>query len=245
MSDGIYYVIGDIKRGSSYRGQHAVLKHIAAKINVTQPEILYLGAACNNEPKPKYGFIGGMKKLFPAGNVTSVSLSVDHDNLEFDKKLLPIECSFERADLIYFDGGDVFTLKSVFDRFKLKEMCANAFKRGAAVGGMCGGGSFLADEVIHYDVQSGSFSRDIGARLLPNIGISCHMDRTDEFDERYQQLKNISYSGTQTAIGLGADQAVIFDGFNQYSFVQERNNNPPFQVDSTGKLVPLPICSLS
>lgn len=245
MSEGTFFVIGDIKKGNyGHRAQQSIIAQLANQSALTQPNILYIGAASDNNSNFENGFIGGIKRILPAASVLPLHFMLDQEYIEFDSSSTEVRLAFESSDIVYFEAGDIAPLKAVFEKFQLKGHCKKAYDRGALVGGMCGGGSFMADQVVHYDVQSGDFTRDIGASLWSKAAISCHMDRDDEYTERHQQLKNIASSGMMRAIGLGANQAVVFDNSGEYALcpnVSAEDTLPPFYVDKSGQNLSLPI----
>ena len=243
MSEGSFFVIGDIK-GKGHKVQQAVIRALAHGKQLFQPKVLYIGAASENNPHYESGFISGIKAVFPGSSVTPLRFSMAQPNSDFDSCSKEVAPEFEKADIIYFEAGDIAPLKAVFDRFKLKSLCKRAYERGALVGGLCGGGSFMADQVVHYDVQSGDFTRDLGASLWAGSAISCHMDREDEYSQRHQQLKNVASSGMMRAIGLGANQAVVFDESGEYALCPTAMVDAaksPFYVDRNGSNCPIPV----
>ena len=233
MSTGAYYVMGDIKGGKSFRQSFAtLLRHHGSP----SPRVLYLGAACYNKLNLKASFEKGLAITCPGSVFKSLSLSQymawDHKDAQPER----IEEQFSKADIVFFDGGGIRPLSETFKRFELGDYVRRAFERGAYVGGLCAGGSFMAEEVVFF--EDGKLDTQKGAGLIEDTAISCHMNIVEQYEPRLGSLQKALQEGkANRAIGLADNQAVLFQNGNVCRLpVTSKVNTEPFTVDAKGRV---------
>ena len=239
---GVYYVIGDVKDGRRYG---KIFKNLAGFTADDVNHILYIGAAINNSLSHKNTFEKGARISYPDAHISSLNLS-EHTALT-DRHARPekIEARFAEADMVYFDGGSVHALLATINRFGLIDQCRTAFEKGAAVGGLCAGGSVLASLLIHA-TQTG-IQCDHGTNLMPNLILTSKIDFSEQREERLYHMRQACISHPDhTAIGLGKDQAVIwrnrYEGARALMHAQgSPKDKRPFSIDKDGQRTPLPL----
>lgn len=231
MSSGAYYVMGDIKGGSSFRHSFAAIlrEHGAAA-----PRVLYLGAACNDSLYLKTSFENGLAKTCPESVFKSLNLrsqmAQDHEDVQPEN----IAEQFLKADIIFFDGGRIRALQETYEQFNLKTHAKRAFERGAYVGGLCAGGSYMCQEAIFS--EDDYISRQKGAGLIEGTAISCHMDMPDQYGMRLYHLYQAATDNGMCAIGLGVNQAVLFKNGVIYKIpAKDVDHGSPLIIDACGK----------
>lgn len=208
MSSGAYYVIGGIKGGKTFRQN---LVEILGSQETGAPRVLYLGAACDNNLKYKGAFESGLYTVNPQAVLASLSLSAHIDYRHKHANPDYIGEQFGKADVVFFDGGGIEPLREVFNRFGLNHHLRTAYARGAYIGGLCGGGSYLAEEVVHY--EGGVVKKERGAGLIAGTAISCHMNLTEQYASRLYLLKEaVSEGSSSRSVGLASNQTLLFSG---------------------------------
>ena len=212
MTEGRYYITGGVKKGGQVR---ETILRLADHYN-GPVSLLYLGAANANDPNFERPFIGGLSSQIKKGDITCDVLKL------FDKPSIyehasedSIEAAFAKADIIFFDGGELCTLKSVFNRHGLKDLCQQAFDRGATVGGLCAGGSILGSSAIHASDLAERLCTDPAIGLIPETAFTCYIGMRTHM-RRLVLLEDHIYQSGETGIGIPVDQTLIWteaDGF--------------------------------
>lgn len=228
MSSGAYYVIGDIKGGKKFRRNFV---EILNSQKAETPRVLYLGAACDNNRRYRDAFENGLHTINNQARFDSLSLSVDMDGRHKHANPDYIAERFGKADVVFFDGGGIEPLREVFNCFGLSDHLRSAHARGAYVGGLCGGGSYLAEEVVHY--EAGSVKKESGAGLIAGTAISCHMNLTEQYASRLNFLNEAVSDGTSSrGIGLASNQTLLFSGPNIECLPYEKSTiMKPFMIE--------------
>ncbi len=204
MSDqGLYYIMGGVQGGTAIKECVLAL----SKRYQESARVLYIGAAHGDKPSFENGFL---KSLDDTG------LELDVLHLHDDAYANRVSEVFQRADIVFFDGGDVSVLSEAFERFKLKDQCRKAFDRGASVGGLCAGGSYFASTVIHTEVDGDELYVDQGLGLIPNSTITCYIGDRAQM-QRLSALENVSYQRGDVGVGVPINQVVTWNSDQGYS----------------------------
>lgn len=233
----MYYVIGDVKCGKSYGD---ILRYLARQSNFDCPTVLYIGAAALNHLRYKNCFETGLVKTYKNYQFSSLNVAPFTPFTDHHAKPEKIERAFSDADIIYFEAGDVRNLLETFERFSLKDYCVEASRAGKLVGGLCGGGSSLAERVVHYEVESGTFIDDKGIGLIPNTAISCHIDRQDERALRLYRMRMVKDRYGFNVFGLGTSQALCFNEKGEAVALNPTGKIGPVILSTSGVLEALP-----
>ena len=203
MPEGLFFIIGGIKGGSRIR---ETILSLSDKFQ-SPASVLYIGAAHKNDYSYEQGFLRGLEGAELRVNTLSLSSEDGDSNTVTDAN--KIESQFNRANIIFFDGGEVEVLRNVFDRYQLKDLCRKSFERGASVGGLCAGGSFLGSTVIHSGIEDDQLRVDNGAGLIQNTAITCYIgDRAQA--QRLRMLENRSYNATEVGLGVPINQTITW-----------------------------------
>jgi len=118
--------------------------------------------------------------------------------------------SINKADLIFFTGGDQVTLVRVLDNTKLLERIKIRFSHGATIAGTSAGAAAASDPMIYdgddHGLTKGSIQHSKGFGFINNITIDTHFIVRG----RLLRLSQFLITGlSQKGIGLGEDTAVI------------------------------------
>lgn len=237
---GVYYIIGDVRDGKTHGSIQRSLPALVGK--QTFRHILYIGTATANGGFQTYKATTGLKHSFPTAQVVSLAT-------ELEDKKRSLTKDFEKADMILFEGGNVERLLAFMKKFEIKRLCQDAFDRGAAVGGICGGGAVFAGHLIHsaqHDVEPFNFLTPLesnlrpekGLGLMPQISVSCSMDIPETERGRLEFLKYRAEDG-DISVGLKLDEAVIWteDCGLKALETSKKSNKLPFRVMPDGRCV--------
>lgn len=208
MSEGIYYIMGGVAKGARIK---ETIMFLAGQFQ-TPANILYIGAAHDNDPSLERGFSNSLLVECDNGQLKLSSLTFQTSKNPNCVKISKgdIEQKFSDADIIFFDGGEIETLKSIFDKFKLKKLCQEAFNRGASVGGLCAGGSFFGSTVIHSGIEDESLRTDRGLGLIERTTITCYIGDKAQA-HRLSMLENTAYQANEIGLGVPIDQTVTWN----------------------------------
>ncbi len=147
---------------------------------------------------------------------------------------------FFQSDIIFFNGGDVPRLKSVFDRHNLATLCREATENNnTLVGGMCAGGAILADRIVcHHGNETTSIEK--GSGILKGYTVSCMVDHPNQEAIRLEALRQISSSSNTTCLGINRNETLIFklDG-SVYSQAPTGQMTQAFIMNPNGICEPL------
>ena len=206
MSEGLYYIIGGIKGGSRIKETVATL---ATRFSVPS-KVLYLGAAHKNDLGYEASFFRSIE-LDKSISVKVSSLQLPDTTTEHQSELhAKAKKQFKEANIIFFDGGEVDVLENVFKLYELRSLCQQAFERGACVGGLCAGGSYLAANLIHSGVETEDLRIDSGAGLIPDTVMTCYIgDKAQR--QRLYKLENESHKRGQTGVGVPVNQTITWN----------------------------------
>lgn len=206
MTQGRYYITGGVKKGGQIR---ETLLRLAERYD-GPVSVLYMGAASNNDPTYERPFVGGLSTQVKNGDMTCNILKL------FDKPSIyehasedSIAAAFAKADIIFFDGGELCTLRDVFGRYGLKDLCKQAFERGASVGGLCAGGSILGSSAIHASEIAEGIVADSAIGLIPDTAITCYIGMPTHM-RRLVLLEDHIYQSGEAGIGVPVDQTVTW-----------------------------------
>lgn len=177
------------------------------------PNILYVEAGGNTDINLANGFLGNIKKNLEGVSCDSLNLYMRGNN---SQELTPeyIKQSFEKADVIFFEGGNPLILSELFEKYGLKDLCKSAFERGAAVGGICAGGLMMLERMVYEDHRE-EITDMPATGLVPDTVASCYVTRAMTGYDREDKLTDLSVSLEQ-AIGLGDNQTIIFNDNGTY-----------------------------
>lgn len=199
MSTGLYYIIGGVKGGTKIKETIRTLSdrfdHAAS--------ILYIGASHDYNPLFERGFRNALAKdEHPEDfQVTSLNLTAADSQT--------IEGMFADAHIIFFDGSEISLLKEAFKSHHLKDLSQQAFERGACVGGLCAGGSYLGSTVVYADEASHELKATYGLGLIPNTTITCYIGDKAQI-QRMRILEDVSYRQNETGLGVPINQTVTW-----------------------------------
>lgn len=236
---GAYFVLGDVKGGKIIQRS---LSMLVERKGLSSPRVLYLGAASYNNRKYRDSFEKGLSLANKASVFKYLNLSIHMPWYHKDIQPERIEEKFQEADIIFFDGGGVKALSETFNHFSLADHITKAHERGAYIGGMCAGGSFLGKEIVFW--ENGHIHTQEGANLIEGTAISCHMDRPGQGEARRLYLEQaLEKPGVNRAIGLYENQTVLFEGEKIYSLSARATVAEPFSMTRKGDIIPIaPAC---
>jgi cyanophycinase-like exopeptidase len=216
MTKGLYYIVGGVQGGKIFK---QLMADLVSLKNLKVPQILYIGAAHHNESWLAKGFRDGLHSLIPDASIHSLDLE-----LTVDTSPTEISDAFHSADLIFFDGGSVLTLKRVFERFNLAEHCSDSVGRGNFVGGLCVGGAIFAEKII-YQSASKEVIQTEGAGLIKSCAVSCDINDMSSGGRRLQLLQS-QVSSSFNRVGIGVNQMVVFAEDGTYCMADNDNQIP-------------------
>ncbi len=238
MSGG-YYVIGDMKgNGEGFRG---ILSWLMERVGHNRdPRFFYVDAGGNMLRSCQDDFRTAIKRINRFAQVNTQKLSDHMGAIELAGIEDKLTRGFAHADIVFFEAGDIEILRRSFARFQLGAMAQSARDRGAFVGGLCGGGSILAQNLVFHENDETSFGA--GEGLIAGVTISCKMNRHEQHDSRLALLSgSLGKQFTHQAIGIAADQAVLFDGNAIGSIPTGRDKDgQAFTLDPAFGKVPVP-----
>lgn len=216
MTKGLYYIVGGVQGGKIFK---QLMTGLVGLKNLKAPQILYIGAAHHNESWLAKGFREGLNSLIPDARIHSLDLE-----LTVDTSPIEISDAFHSADLVFFDGGSVLTLKQVFERFNLAEHCSDAVVSGNFVGGLCVGGAIFAEKII-YQSASKEVIHTEGAGLIKSCAVSCDINDINSGNRRLQLLQS-QVSPSFNRIGIGVNQMVVFAEDGTYCMADNDDQIP-------------------
>lgn len=231
---GVYYIMGASKAGRLKK----MIAGLVASRQKEAPHILYVEAAGNTDINLMNGFVGNLRKNLEGVSCDSLNLYLRSANPE-ESTAENIKAAFEKADVIFIEGGNLNILTEIFQRDGLKELCKAAFERGAAVGGICAGGLMMLDTIVYEDHRE-RITQMPGTGLVPDTAVSCYVTRPITGFEREEKLVELS-STINSSIGLADNQTIIFNRNGTYCIADNPENAPSaFYMDDTGAKTLIP-----
>ena len=234
--NGAYYIIGGFKGGKK-----------AGRIIPTivdcfcdSAKMLYLGAAHGNNFIYEENCRSAFMRSYPRGVFKTLNLCPKKSDNNFDdNNLSKIEDAFAQSDIIFFDGGNVGVLNKVFKDYELKDVCETAVYNGKMVGGICAGGSVLANTVIHYEGIEAERSHGVG--LIASSAISCEINSLKKECGRSKLLLQSFREDGEVAFGVGLNQVAIFPMWEEvYALQWSEQESLSFRIDCDEHTKPLP-----
>lgn len=203
---GSYFVIGGVTGGAAI---HGTVRSLAKQFE-RPANVLYIGAAGLNDP----GYEDLFARSFPGEEdmIRIGTLQLYKEDFMGDGEEDPevIRKNFEQADIVFFDGGDIRVLREVFEKFKLKDICKEAFERGACVGGLCIGGSYLGAEVLYRDNDDKKLHVAEGLNLIKDTALTCYIGRPQQ-EERLLKLQDIVNEERKIGVGVPVNQTMVWN----------------------------------
>jgi len=186
MKKGAYYLMG----GSQVKPLKTMLRSLLSATQKSTPHVLYIEAAGNTDPNLINGFLGNLRRNFDDISYDALNLYLQQPNA-IGTKPENIKATFEKADIVFFEGGNLNILTELFQKHGLKDLCRTAFEKGAYVGGICAGGLILLDQII-YENNHGRITTMPGIGLVPSVAASCYIYDSDSGAERRDVLRGLS-----------------------------------------------------
>ncbi len=230
MSGG-YYVIGDMKgNGEGFRSIFSWLMHHSGE---TDPKVFYVDAGGNQYRSYPDDFRKAIKHINRFAQVNTQKITTDMSVMELSGLEYKLERGFLHSDIIFFEAGSIETLRQNFIRYNLAELAKNAWEKGALVGGLCGGGSILAEQVVYHEQNFTSSAKGLG--LIEGVAVSCKMHKADHEARLTLLAQTLKQDFARYAVGLSVDQAVLFEA-NSISAIptgRDKDGQPFLVTDSS------------